>query len=169
MSCPYVLTMRVPHGTRRCDGRQLYGDASRRARRGEKNDAGCQAKRVLTRECVIQCPDALAETPDETVTSEAGMVRLRGCTITVQPGYRWDGASGPTIDTPSARVGAFVHDVLYTMIRQGRMGSDKEAARRVADTEFLSLLRFHGMWRWRARIWYWCVRRFGASAVEAHE
>jgi len=36
----------------------------------------------------------------------------------IKPGYAWDGASGPAIDTNSFMIPSLVHDVLYQMIRE---------------------------------------------------
>ena len=37
--------------------------------------------------------------------------------LTIQPGYAWDGPSGPTWDTPDFMRGSLVHDALYQLIR----------------------------------------------------
>jgi len=35
-----------------------------------------------------------------------------------KPGYRWDGASGPTIDTEDTMTASAVHDAYYQLIRE---------------------------------------------------
>lgn len=39
--------------------------------------------------------------------------------LTIRKGYCWDGASGPTIDTPATMLAGLVHDALYQAIREG--------------------------------------------------
>ena len=41
--------------------------------------------------------------------------------MTVRNGYACDGPSGPTIDTPLFKLGAFTHDPLYQLIREGHL------------------------------------------------
>ena len=77
-------------------------------------------------------------------------------------GYKWDGPSGPTIDTPNAMRASLVHDGLYQAIREGWL--DKKA-RKGADLEFRRLLELDGMTFWRRWLWYWCVRLFAANAA----
>ena len=81
----------------------------------------------------------------------------------LQPGYRWDGASGVTIDSVSCRRAALAHDACYTMLRQRKLGLSGETERRFADQWLRNLLLEDGMWGFRAAYWYWAVRRFGAS------
>jgi hypothetical protein len=44
--------------------------------------------------------------------------------MTVQPGYAWDGASGPTIDTPATMKASLVHDVGYQCVRAGLLPAE---------------------------------------------
>ena len=41
--------------------------------------------------------------------------------IVIDEGYEWDGASGPTIDTDDTMDGSLVHDILYQLIREGKL------------------------------------------------
>ena len=146
------------------DGRHLYDFGTRRAARGERNDAGARAKRVLTRVVRVSLPPYLAEVP--AAASEAERVILDGKgAMLLQPDYRWDGASGLTIDSVSSRRAALAHDACYTMLRQRRLGPSGETERRFADQWLRDLLLEDGMWRFRAAYWYWAVCRFGASAA----
>ena len=106
----------------------------------------------------------LAEVP--AAASEAKRVILDGKgAMLLQPDYRWDGASGLTIDTVSARRAALAHDACYTMLRQRRLGPSGETERKLADLWLWDLLLEDGMWRFRAAYWHWAVCRFGASAA----
>ena len=146
------------------DGRHLYQLGTRRAAGGERNDAGARAKRVLTRAIQLPLPAYLAGLP--AAASEAKRVRLDGKgAMLLEPDYRWDGASGLTIDTVSARRAALAHDACYTMLRQRRLGPSGETERRLADLWLWDLLLEDGMWRFRAAYWHWAVCRFGASAA----
>jgi len=42
--------------------------------------------------------------------------------LTVRNKYRWDGPSGPTVDTPSFMRSSCVHDVLFQCLRSGLFG-----------------------------------------------
>ena len=39
----------------------------------------------------------------------------------VYPGYRWDGASGPTIDSEDSMQASLFHDVVYQMLRERKL------------------------------------------------
>ena len=146
------------------DGRHLYQLGTRRAASGERNDAGARAKRVLTRAIQLPLPAYLAGLP--AAASEANRVRLDGKgQMLLEPDYRWDGASGLTIDTVSARRAALAHDACYTLLRQRRLGPSGETERKLADLWLWDLLLEDGMWRFRAGYWHWAVCRFGASAA----
>ena len=145
-------------------GRHLYDFGTRRATGGERNDVGARAKRVLTRVVRVPLPAYLAEVP--AAASEAERVILDGKgQMLLEPNYRWDGASGLTIDTVSCRRAALAHDACYTMLRQRRLGASGETERKLADKWLWDLLLEDGMWRFRAAYWHWAVRRFGASAA----
>lgn len=82
--------------------------------------------------------------------------------LTILYGYAWDGPSGPTRDTPSSMRGSLVHDVLYQMMRMQLLTLEW---RDEADQLFWRLLQEDGMWRWRAWLWWWAVRRLAAGAA----
>lgn len=146
------------------DGRHLYELGTRRAASGERNDVGARAKRVLTRGVRVPLPAYLAEVP--AASSEAERVILDGNgQMLLQPDYRWDGASGLTIDTVSCRRAALAHDACYTMLRQRRLGPSRDTERKLADLWLWDLLLEDGMPRFRATYWHWAVCRFGASAA----
>ena len=44
--------------------------------------------------------------------------------LTIKSGYRWDGASGPTIDTISTMRASAIHDAIYQMIRERLLSMD---------------------------------------------
>ena len=84
-------------------------------------------------------------------------------------GYHWDGASGPTLHTPSSMRGSLAHDILYQMLREGHLlhydydRSIHSDMRKIADKLIYTICRTDGMPAWRARAWYWGVRMFGAK------
>ena len=94
-----------------------------------------------------------------------------GYAVHIAAGFRWDGASGPTVDTASAERGALVHDALYHLLRvHDRFRNDRRAwarARKVADRVFRGLLIAAGMLRVRRSIWWAAVRLFGRKAARA--
>ena len=46
---------------------------------------------------------------------------LQNGELIIHPGYRWDGASGPTLDTISTMRGSCCHDIPYQMFREGTL------------------------------------------------
>ena len=80
--------------------------------------------------------------------------------LSITKGYAWDGASGPTIDSPASMRGSLVHDALYQLMREKRLPF---AMRKHADLIFYRMCREDGMWWWRAKLWYHALRLFGAK------
>lgn len=79
----------------------------------------------------------------------------------LKQGYRSDGASGPTFDTPNTFGGAFPHDGFYQALRLGLI---PQWSKPLADTWFRILLRRDGMSWARANVFYYGVHYFGASS-----
>lgn len=98
---------------------------------------------------------------------EAGplpMYRFDGNRLVVYPGYSWNGASGPAVDTRSSMAPSLMHDCAYQSIRMGRLDQDY---RKAADSDFRELLRFEGMGRVWSRVRYWALRAFGRCAAKS--
>lgn len=79
--------------------------------------------------------------------------------LTIAPGYAWDGASGPAIDTPSFIRGSLVHDAMYQLIRLGVLSKDRDRHR--ADELLREIVLEDGMLPVRAWWVYHGVRAFG--------
>ena len=84
--------------------------------------------------------------------------------LSIKAGYAWDGASGPTLDTPSFMRGSLVHDALYQLMRAGVIPQDQRLR---ADKALRKICREDGMSRVRAWWVYRAVRKFGAKAARA--
>lgn len=89
-----------------------------------------------------------------------GKVRASGGRLTIERGFSWDGASGPTFDTPNTMRPSLVHDALYGAIRRGRL---LPGCRKRADGLFRSMLKESGMGMFRRGYFYLGVRLFGAK------
>lgn len=76
--------------------------------------------------------------------------------------YAWDGASGPTIDTPSSIRASLVHDALYQLVRNGLLSPD---LRGKIDEIFREICKDAGMNRLRAALWYSGVRIGGGPSA----
>ncbi len=72
--------------------------------------------------------------------------------------YAWDGASGPTWDDKTNMRGSLVHDALYQLMREGHLD---RIYRRYADELLREICLADGMWKFRADVWFWFVRKFG--------
>ena len=83
--------------------------------------------------------------------------------ITILKGYAWDGASGPTIDTPDCIRGSLVHDALYQLMRMGKV---HKIYRNLADLELKRLCIEDGMNKLKAHTWYLAVKLFAKKCVE---
>ena len=114
-------------------------------------------KYVLTDELEIETPVS-----GYVVTTPYIELLMDG-TLLVRPGYAWDGASGPTWDSPCTMRGSLVHDVFYQLLREGHIGSGRwhEIVRRTADRFLIDLCVEDGMWRLRGWLWYHALRWFG--------
>lgn len=66
---------------------------------------------------------------------------VRGSHLTVHPGYRWDGCSGPTVDTEGNMAPGLAHDCLYQSSRLRYIPYDR---RKDADEDFRELLESEG-------------------------
>jgi len=83
-------------------------------------------------------------------------------TLSIRPGYAWDGPSGPTIDTKNFMRGSLVHDALYQLMRMELL---PQSCRLLADEELHRACRDDGM-SW-IRAWYVkrALLRAGAPAA----
>lgn len=84
--------------------------------------------------------------------------------LVIRKGYAWDGASGPTWDTPDCKRGSLVHDALYQLIREEYLPMDPW--RLYADLSLKKILTEDGMPWWRR--WYWIkiLRKVAAYAAD---
>ena len=80
-------------------------------------------------------------------------------TLTIQPGYAWDGPSGITIDTKSFMRGSLFHDAVYQLLREGKLIIPD--GRKLADKLLRAICIEDGMWKMRAWWVYRAVRAFG--------
>lgn len=76
-------------------------------------------------------------------------------TLTVRRGYAWDGASGPTFDSPSSMRPSMVHDVFCSLMRAKRL--DYDQWQDTVNELFKSQCIEDGMWPWRAKVWHAAV------------
>ena len=89
------------------------------------------------------------------------MLRTNG-QLLIKCGYKWDGASGPTWDTPSCRRGALVHDALYQAMRDGGLS---KSFKNYADRTLERICIEDGMHPARASMWRLAVRHFGRFSL----
>lgn len=78
--------------------------------------------------------------------------------MAIAEGYCWDGASGPTLDSPSALRASLQHDATYQLIGLGLL---PVSCRATADKLFVETCIKDGMNPIRAHLWYRMVRWFG--------
>lgn len=82
--------------------------------------------------------------------------------LTAKVRYRWDGASGPTIDTASSMRGSLFHDIIWQLIEEGYL-ADK--VRHYSNRLFRDTCIEDGMWSFRAHIWYYSVDSIGRPYI----
>lgn len=97
---------------------------------------------------------------DKAIRSE--FITMVGNKLTIKRGYAWDGPSGPTIDTKNFMRGSLVHDALYQLIREKRLGQE---CRKEADKILREICKEDGMSSLRAWWVYQGVRFGGAAAA----
>lgn len=100
--------------------------------------------------------------PPEDIDTEYIALTKSGL-LTLRNGYASDGPSGATIDTPSSMRGAFIHDAIYQLMRQGYL---PQTFREPADKEAYNIWIEDGMWKLRAYFWHRELRKFGAPAAD---
>tara|TARA_R110000765_G_scaffold390080_1_gene482703 strand:- start:130 stop:540 length:411 start_codon:yes stop_codon:yes gene_type:complete len=79
-------------------------------------------------------------------------------TLTIRSGYRWDGASGPTLDTDNSMSPSCGHDAIFQLMRMGML--DRKWFK-VANKDFYLWLRERKMLWIRARVWLRALNKFG--------
>ena len=89
---------------------------------------------------------------------ETELWSIKRTIVHVRAGYRWDGPSGPTIDTETAMRGSLLHDVLWQAIEEGLLAPRFQ---RMADRMFRKVLREDGMLWPRRRLWWFAVHLAG--------
>lgn len=89
-------------------------------------------------------------------------LELKNGTLKIWSGYRWDGASGPAIDTENFMLPSLIHDALYQIIREGNYNRRiNRLLRKYADQVLKELLLKEGTSIIRANYVYIAVRTFG--------
>ena len=81
--------------------------------------------------------------------------------LTIYEDYKWDGVSGPMIDTKDSMMGGCVHDALYQMIRLGLLPVKLKPK---MDRIMRSVFNLCGMDRFRSTYAYLGVMIFGGSS-----
>lgn len=77
-------------------------------------------------------------------------ITINNNVMCIYKGYRWDGPSGPAIDTMTFMRASLIHDALYQLIREGYLG---EQNRIFADKLMKTICLEDGMNYFRA---WWC-------------
>ena len=108
--------------------------------------------------------------PKMNIINDFYFLRIDGL-LCIKKGYRWDGASGPTVDTNNTMRASCVHDALYQMIRRGELSIEykveaDEALRRIMleDSKQAGISGFFN--RFRAGYYFYAVKLFGWSSCE---
>lgn len=73
-------------------------------------------------------------------------------TLYIFAGFAWNGASGPTFDTPSSMGPSATHDIFCICMRDGRL--DYSRWQDTVNEFFRQQCLEDGMWEWRAGLWY---------------
>lgn len=86
--------------------------------------------------------------------------------LLIRKGFRWDGPSGPAIDTADFLRGSCVHDLLYLAMRLGLIST---GWRDEADAAMRAINESDGMWPPRAWWTFYGVRIFAGYAARPNE
>ena len=85
--------------------------------------------------------------------------------ISISRGYGSDGPSGPSIDTDTFMLGAWVHDALYQLLRDEAL---PQTYRQGADRVLVEICEAKGMNWFRRQYVYRSLRMFGSPAASPH-
>lgn len=103
--------------------------------------------------------------------SHGGLIEIRDGWLYINPGYLWDGPSGPAKDTRDAMLASLYHDALYELMRHGKLPQSVKdlADKLLKDTMVKAIPKSSGWFdrRFRrARDWgfYYAVKLFGNSS-----
>lgn len=97
--------------------------------------------------------------PRQTIVTEFVILHADG-SLVIKEGYRWDGASGPTLPWKSAARPSCCHDAIYELISLGLL--DKKW-RKAGDKMLRRMLKEDGMGFVHRNLWYRAVRWGGGS------
>ena len=101
--------------------------------------------------CLYDFPDA-----------EMTFLRIRNARMYFEPGFLWDGPSGPIVDTVDWMVPSLAHDGLYELMRAGKIPL---SFRRNADRQMAVMLKDARM-SWIKRVYsYLGVRIMGGARI----
>ena len=89
--------------------------------------------------------------------------QVKGNLLKVKAGYRWDGPSGPTIDTDNFMAPSLIHDVLFQCMREDLLSRDMF---KISNRELYMQCRERGMSRFRATYVKKAVDWFGKKNIE---
>lgn len=109
-----------------------------------------------------QYDDVIPIHPTENIKTDF-VVLLKNGYFVLRKGYASDGPSGPTIDTPTAMRGAFIHDAGYALIRAGLM---PQSSRKEWDELYERCCLEDGMNPVRAWVHFKALRAFGWKAAD---
>lgn len=94
-------------------------------------------------------------TPDKfNAETEFLILDMKGVLL-IKKGYAWDGASGPTWDTPTVKRASLVHDAIYQLMREEIISLKHRAT---ADRLLKEIIIEDGGSRIRAWIWEKAVK-----------
>ena len=82
--------------------------------------------------------------------------------LIAKKGYRWDGASGPAIDTITVMRASLFHDLLWQLIEEFFIS---EVYRHYSNRLFRDICIEDGMWKVRAYTFYYTVDLIGRPYI----
>ena len=83
---------------------------------------------------------------------------LENGNLILKPGFRWNGPSGPAVDTPKSMMPSGLHDCLYGAISAGLL---PDSVRELSDETYREALRNWMVPGWRRLLHFKGVRWFG--------
>lgn len=75
--------------------------------------------------------------------------------LSINRGYAWDGASGPTFNTKSSMRPSLVHDCFCQFMKEGKLDYKKHS--KDVHQLFYEMCKEDGMSAVRAKLWHWGV------------
>ncbi len=141
-------------------------------------------KYIISESAQFECKELPMILAEEVLSNPNGVLQMQNeyglvvgvfystAILDLLEGYRWDGPSGPTYDSPVGQAGSAIHDFFYAAERKEYIGwtpKTKKMWKKYADIEFKRQLKISGMNWFRRTYYYIGVKNWGRKYTRAED